>query len=87
MFVKQIKWGGIIMNVNNISKYPEPTVPEKPQNNVQMELQKQMLKEATTGASSIQNQMLQLLASAQPVQNVQQTAQKQLEKGYLDIKV
>lgn len=75
------------MEINSISKYPEPVVPEKPQNNVQMELQKQMLKEATMGASSIQNQMLQLLASAQPVQNVQQTAQKQLEKGYLDIKV
>lgn len=74
------------MNVSNV-KYQEPVVPEKPQNNVQMELQKQMLKEATMGASSIQNQMLQLLASAQPVQNVQQTAQKQLEKGYLDIKV
>ncbi len=75
------------MTVDSV-KYPEPTVPEKPQNNVQMELQKQMLKEATMGATSIQNQMLQMLVSSQQTtQNPQQTAQKQLEKGYLDIKV
>ncbi len=74
------------MTVDNV-KYQEPTIPEKPQMTVQNGIQKEMLKESLMGASSVQNQMLQLLASAQPVQSIQQTAQKQLERGYLDIKV
>ncbi|MFP4369710.1 MAG: hypothetical protein ACLFR2_09030 [Candidatus Kapaibacterium sp.] len=56
---------------------------------VQMEIQKDILKQATTqtGSTNIQNQMLQLLASAQPLFQIQQTAQNQISKGYLDIKI
>lgn len=74
------------MTVDNI-QVQEPKIPEKPPTTVQNGIQKEMLKESLMGTSSMQNQMLQLLASAQPLQSIQDTAQKQIEKGYLDIKV
>lgn len=74
------------MTVDNI-KVQEPTIPEKAPVTVQNGIQKEMLKDTLSGTSSTQNQMLQMLASAQPVQSIQATAQRQLEKGYLDIKV
>ncbi|MBI5324814.1 MAG: hypothetical protein HZB41_06010 [Ignavibacteriae bacterium] len=59
---------------------------EKPQITVQNEIQKDVIKEAV-GAESTQKQVLQVLATAQPQQQIQQTAKDQLEKGFLDIKV
>jgi predicted RNA binding protein with dsRBD fold (UPF0201 family) len=59
---------------------------EKPQITVQNEIQKDVIKEAV-GAESTQKQLLQVLASAQPQQQIQQTAKDQIEKGYLDVKV
>jgi hypothetical protein len=57
------------------------------QNSVQNNLQKDVLKEATNGSSSAPKQMLQLLAATQPLAQIQSTAQNQLSKGYLDIKI
>ncbi|MBE2190117.1 MAG: hypothetical protein KGZ71_10735 [Desulfobulbaceae bacterium] len=55
---------------------------------VQHELQKEVLRESVgIGDLSIQKQLMQLLMSAQPIIQVQQTAQNQIAKGYLDIKV
>ena len=57
------------------------------QNSVQSNLQKDVLKEAVNGNSSAPKQMLQLLAATQPLAQIQSTAQNQLSKGYLDIKI
>jgi len=55
---------------------------------VQNELQREAFREAVgTGDLSIQKQLMQLLMSAQPIIQVQQTAQNQISKGFLDIKV
>lgn len=62
------------------------TVPEKPPVTVQNEIQKEVLKQTMEGDNT-QQQLLQLLAMLQPQQHIQRTAQDQLEKGYLDIKV
>lgn len=64
----------------------KPVVDEQT-NNVQNELRDQMLKEATTGPSSQNKVMMQLLMSVQPQEQIQKTAQDQLSKGYLDVKV
>ncbi|TAL66884.1 MAG: hypothetical protein EPN82_16635 [Bacteroidetes bacterium] len=61
-------------------------VTEKPPITVQNEIQKDVIKEAI-GAESTQKQLLQVLATAQPQQQIQQTAKDQIEKGFLDIKV
>jgi hypothetical protein len=64
------------------------TVQEYQPMSVQHELQKEVLQEAVgKGDLSIQKQLMQLLMSAQPVIQVQQTAQNQISKGFLDIKV
>jgi hypothetical protein len=66
----------------------EVSTAEKPPVTVQNEIQKDILKEAVaTDQKSTQKQVLQVIASAQPQQQVQQTAKNQIEKGYLDIKV
>ncbi len=59
---------------------------EKANITVQNEVQKDIFKQ-TIDAGSTQNQILQLLASAQPVIQIQQVAQNQIAKGYLDVKV
>ncbi len=59
---------------------------EKPAITVQNEIQKDVIKEAM-GAESTQKQLLQVLATAQPQQQIQQTAKDQIEKGFLDVKV
>jgi hypothetical protein len=59
---------------------------EKPPITVQNEIQKDIVKE-TTGAESPQKQLLQVLASQQPQEQIQQTAKDQLDKGHLDVKV
>ena len=81
------------MTLDNISvqepRVQEPRAPERPTapQSVQNGLQKEVMQETLQGTSSIQNQMLQMMASSRPPQSVQETAQKQIEKGYLDIKV
>ncbi|MFP4527411.1 MAG: hypothetical protein ACLFQX_02600 [Candidatus Kapaibacterium sp.] len=75
------------MTIDSVQKQ-EPASSEKPPITVQNEIRKEMLRDAAgTGAGSTQRQLLQLLASAQPQQQIQQTAQSQIEKGYLDVKV
>jgi hypothetical protein len=59
---------------------------EKANTTVQNEVQKDIFKQ-TIDAGSTQNQILQLLASTQPVLQIQQVAQNQIAKGYLDVKV
>lgn len=59
---------------------------EKTSTTVQNELQKDIFKQ-TVDAGSTQNQILQLLASTQPVLQIQQVAQNQIAKGFLDVKV
>jgi hypothetical protein len=53
---------------------------------VQNEIQKEVLKD-TMGANGMQKQLLSLLSSPQPQQTAQKTAQEQIQKGYLDIKI
>lgn len=75
------------MTIDKIDKQKTEAV-EKPPISVQNELQKEVLKEASgTGANSNQKQVLQILASAQPTMSVQELAQNQIKKGYVDIKV
>ena len=58
------------------------------QQSVQQELQNDVMKEASgVNQNSTQKQLLQMMASAQPLQQIQQTAQAQIERGELDIKV
>lgn len=56
------------------------------QNEVQKQLQQEMLKDSM-GTDGFQKQLLSLISSSQPTASVQQTAQNQLQKGYLDIKI
>ncbi|MGB9702176.1 MAG: hypothetical protein ACPL1A_05530 [Candidatus Kapaibacteriota bacterium] len=60
--------------------------------NPQQQMQVEMLKQATTGNvvgtdNNLQKQLLQMMAAASPVQQIQSVAQNQISKGYLDIKV
>ncbi len=59
---------------------------EKAATTVQNEIQKDIFKQ-TIDAGSTQNQILQILSSAQPVLQIQQVAQNQIAKGFLDVKV
>jgi hypothetical protein len=57
--------------------------------NTQFEIQREMLRQAI-GASpnSLQSQLLQLISSNVPnLQQAQATAQAQISKGFLDIKI
>jgi len=61
---------------------------EAPKLNVQQELQKDIMEEASgVNQNSTQKQLLQMMATAQPLQQIQQTAQQQIERGELDIRV
>ena len=75
------------MTINNVQKI-EVTASEKPPVTVQNDVQKEITKE-TFGSTpvSTQKQVLQALSYAQPIQQIQQTAQNQISKGYLDIRV
>lgn len=69
--------------------YQQQNQNENTRVNVQYEIQKDVLRQAL-GASpnSLQSQLLQLLsAGAQNPQQIQATAQAQISKGYLDIKI
>lgn len=64
----------------NVSKYP------------QQQLQIEMLKQASGGNimsndNSLQKQLLQIMANVGPQQQIQQVAQAQIAKGFLDIKI
>jgi hypothetical protein len=61
---------------------------ETPRLDVQQELQKDVMEEASgVNQNSTQKQLLQMIATAQPLQQIQMTAQQQIERGELDIKV
>lgn len=82
------------MNSVNSNDYAPRVVEEKQQINPQREeqspqqrVQQEVLQETTVGAQSPQKQMMALLASAQPEKQVQQTAQDQIEKGFLDVRI
>lgn len=82
------------MDINQMSYRENLTAPETRQpvvdnqtNNVQNEVRNQMMKEATAGPNSQNKVMMQLLMSVQPQQQIQRTAQDQISKGYLDVKV
>ncbi len=59
---------------------------QKPPLTIQNEVQKDVYKEAVTG-ENVQHQILQLIANVQPIQQVQETARNQLNKGFLDVKI
>ena len=59
----------------------EPTV------NVQQQIQNQVLVDSTRGDRSTPQVMLQLLTATQPPAQIQNVAQNQIKKGYLDIKI
>jgi hypothetical protein len=73
------------MTIDKVTEQDVNTT-EKTPITVQNEIQKDVIKEAM-GAESTQKQLLQVLATAQPQQQIQQTAKDQIDKGYLDIKV
>lgn len=68
-----------------ILQKPEPRKDQA--QNAQQGLAEEMLRQQTVGTSSRNNQLLQLLASVQPQQTIEKTAQNQIEQGYLDIRV
>ncbi len=53
---------------------------------VQNEIQKEVLKD-TMGPDSLPKQILSLMAASQPQQSVQNIAQGQIQRGFLDVKV
>lgn len=68
----------------------QPLSPNNPQGNGEEQdtvIEREVQRENIYGSSNPIRQMMQLLSSVQPVQQIQQTAQEQLSKGYLDIKV
>ena len=66
----------------------ETTNKEEPQLDVQQKLQKDVMEDAQgMNQNSTQKQLLQMMATTQPLQQIQQTAQAQIERGELDIKV
>lgn len=60
---------------------------KQPTENTQQQIQTQVLADATKGDKSTPQMMLQLLTATQPPAQIQQVAQNQLKKGYLDVKV
>lgn len=81
------------MTVESLNKQQTKASEKAPmtvQNDVQKEIQKQVMQDASgVSATSSAKQLLQMLATAQPGQSIQQTAQSQISKGkgHLDIKV
>ncbi len=64
-------------------------VQQQQRENTQNKVKKEVIDKASTGEQSVQTQLLQLLASTLPQQqlDVQKTAQEQINQGFLDIKV
>ena len=60
---------------------------EKPPVTVQNELQKDVGKQTVSATSGMQKELLQMMASAPPEKTAQKTAQDQLKRGFLDVKV
>jgi hypothetical protein len=73
------------MTIDKVDKQQSQSY-EKPQLTVQNELQKDVLKQ-TMNPDGLQKQLLQVLANQQPLQQIQQTAQNQIAKGTLNVKV
>lgn len=60
----------------------------KPAVSVQFEIQKDVLRQAIgVSPNSLQNQLLQLISNISNFQQAQTTAQIQIAKGFLDIKI
>lgn len=60
----------------------------KPPVSVQFEIQKEMYRQSIgVSPNSIQTQLLQLIANLPTLQQAHQTAQSQISKGFLDIKI
>lgn len=60
----------------------------KPAVSVQFEIQKDVLRQAIgVSPNSLQNQLLQLISNIPNFQQAQTTAQIQIAKGFLDIKI
>lgn len=71
--------------LREVTQNPAPR--EEQAQNAQQGIAEEMLRQQTVGTSSRNNQLLQLLASVQPQQSIDKTAQEQLNQGYLDIRV
>ncbi len=69
------------LDTNRIEESREQQIP------VQNRIQQQIVKDAVQGETSPQQQMMQLFTSAPNLNVSQQTAQSQIQKGYLDVKV
>lgn len=67
--------------------YREPEPRKEQVQDAQQGIALEMLQQQTTGTSSRNNQLLQLLASVQPQQTIDKTAQEQIKQGYIDIRV
>jgi len=57
------------------------------QSNIIQQIQQQVTKEAASGKTSPQQQMMQLLTNAPNLNSTQQMANEQIKKGYLDVKI
>lgn len=57
------------------------------QSNIIQQIQQQVTKEAASGKTSPQQQMIQLLTNAPNLNSTQQMANEQIKKGYLDVKI
>ncbi len=74
------------MTIDNVQTQKAET-PEKPPVTVQNEVEKEVVQQPMNGDSeSSQKQVLQVLGSVQPQQQIQETAKNQIERGYLDVK-
>ncbi len=59
-----------------------------PQQKLQVEMLQQSMKgDIVGGNNNLQKQLLQMMASSAPLQQIQATAQNQISKGYLDIRI
>ncbi|MCX7909109.1 MAG: hypothetical protein N2560_06295 [Ignavibacteria bacterium] len=76
------------MMINPVN-YSQQNNEENKRMNVQFEIQKDVLRQAIgVSPNSLQSQLLQLISSSLPnLQQAQATAQAQISKGYLDIKI
>ena len=72
------------MTISPVKETPE-VYQEQKNSAVQNELQKTVLKDTMKG--DMAKQFIQLIAAAQPPQNPQQTAQNQIARGFVDIKI
>lgn len=59
-----------------------------PQQKLQLEMLQQSMKgDVVGGNNNLQKQLLQMMSAAAPLQQIQATAQNQISKGYLDIRI